>query len=347
MKRQSGGKDLSTPLRIGVLGALGQLGRCLVREIEAAPDLELAFAATREEVDLAEPERVPASLARLLGETGADPEVVVNAAAFTKVDACESESALAYRVNALAPAECARALSERGVRLVHVSTDYVFPGDGTRPYGEDDPSDPRTVYGSSKRAGEVAVLGTDPTALVVRTSWVFGPGRNFVAAVLDQAEKRRRGEVEGPLRVVDDQRGAPTAAADLARALLDVCRRVRSDESRVSGLLHLRNAGEATWWELAREALDRAGYSDVTIDAVPTSAFPTAATRPAYSVLDCARARSLGIEMRPWREALAEHLRSDDSPGSASREARQGAVAALSSTESSERPDGSAQENPG
>jgi dTDP-4-dehydrorhamnose reductase len=298
-------------LRIGVLGARGQLGQCLVRCVEEASDLELAFAVTRDEIDLNANAQIPGWLDSLASGL---PDVVVNAAAYTKVDSCESEAETAYETNAQAPAEWARQLAARGVRLMHVSTDYVFPGDGERPYREEDPTDPKTVYGASKRAGEISVLRTDPTALVVRTSWVFGPGRNFVVAILDQAARRRSGELEGPLTVVDDQHGAPTSAMDLAEALLELCRRGSTESGGARGLLHLRNSGETTWFGFARAILDEAGYSDLVIDPVPTSAFETAAPRPAYSVLCCARASEMGIELRPWREALVGYLASDDAP---------------------------------
>jgi dTDP-4-dehydrorhamnose reductase len=311
-------------LRIGVLGASGQLGRCLVRKIEAARDLELAFAVTRGEIDVTDHDKIGPWLDSLGSRL---PDIVVNAAAYTKVDSCESEAELAHRTNALAPAEWARQLSLRGVRFVHLSTDYVFPGDGDRPYREEDATDPKTVYGSSKRAGEIAVLKADPTALVVRTSWVFGPGRNFVVAILDQAARRRSGELEGPLKVVDDQHGAPTSADDLAEALLELCRRGARGADDVGGLLHLRNSGETTWYGFARAILDQAGYADLEIDPVPTSAFETAAPRPAYSVLSCDRAAGLGIVLRPWAEALAGYLAGPDAPalrpGEADRALRQ------------------------
>jgi dTDP-4-dehydrorhamnose reductase len=305
------GRTHEVQRRIGVLGANGQLGRCLVRAVEAARDLELAFAVTREEIDITDSEAIGPWLDSRAGDL---PDVVVNAAAYTKVDSCESEAELAYKANALAPAEWARQLSVRGIRFVHISTDYVFPGDGDRPYREEDPTDPRTVYGSSKRAGEIAVLGTDPTALVVRTSWVFGPGRNFVAAILDQAACRRSGELEGPLKVVDDQHGAPTSAADLADALLELCRSGSGGSIDDWRILHLRNSGETTWFGFARAILDQAGYSDIEIDPVQTSAFKTAAPRPAYSVLSCERAAEMGIFLRPWREALAGYLSGPDAP---------------------------------
>lgn len=301
------------PRRVGVLGAGGQLGRCLVRQIQSAPDLALAFGLTRAELDLADAPNLGPGIARVLAATGDDaPEVVINAAAYTKVDLCETERALAYQTNALAPGEWARQLAERGIRFIHLSTDYVFPGDGTVPYRESDPTEPRTVYGASKRAGEVAVLGHQRDALVVRTSWVFGPGRNFPLAILDQARKRRAGEAEGPLRVVDDQRGAPTLAEDLAFALLAIARQGASEWG--GGLLHLRNGGETTWYGFAREILDQAGFADIAIEPVSSDTFETAARRPAFSVLDCSWAESKGIVMPPWKHALSRYLAGPDCP---------------------------------
>jgi dTDP-4-dehydrorhamnose reductase len=300
---------IRAPLRIGVIGAGGQLGRSLVREINASSGADLAFAATRADLDLTMLDDLDAWLDATLGKSGAWPlDAVVNAAAHTKVDACETEPELAYQVNALAPAAFAEALMERDVRFLHVSTDYVFSGDQSRPYREDDPTDPRTVYGKTKRAGEITVLGIHASALVVRTSWVFGPGQNFVGAILGQAEARRRGETAGPLRVVDDQVGAPTSAVDLAAALVEICTNSAPDLRGAKGLLNLRNSGETTWYGFAERILELAGYDDVAIEPVETSAFKTVAPRPAYSVLDTSLARDLGIEFRPWFEALESYL---------------------------------------
>ncbi len=297
-------------LRVGVLGAAGQVGRCLVRSVLASSELSLAFAVTRAELDLANVSEIEPWLDR----QAIRPDVVVNAAAFTKVDACESQVELARTLNAQVPGEWARHLRARGIRFVHLSTDYVFPGDGTRPYREDDPTGPRSVYGETKLAGEQRVLANDPGALVVRTSWVFGPGRNFVLAILDQADQRRRGEKSGPLKVVDDQQGSPTAAADLAEGLLALCRLRAGPRPALQGILHLCNAGVTTWFGFARAILDQAGYGDLAVEPVATGAFPTAARRPAYSVLDCSRAQALGIALRPWTEALAGYLTGPDRP---------------------------------
>jgi dTDP-4-dehydrorhamnose reductase len=235
--------------------------------------------------------------------------VWLNAAAFTHVDRCEREPEAARRGNAIAPAVLARACADAGgVRLVHVSTDYVFAGDARRPYREDDPPSPRSVYGRTKLDGERAVLAAAPDSLVVRTSWVFGAGRNFVAAVLAQAARRRDGSESGPLRVVDDQRGRPTYAVDLAEAIVDLV------DAGASGLVHFANAGVATWWDLARHALDEAGHADVAIERIPSASLRVDAPRPAWSVLDTTRAEGFGVKTRPWQEAVVAYLRSDHSP---------------------------------
>ncbi len=313
MTESNGQETLMASRRMGVLGAGGQLGQCLVRQIEAAPDLALNFALTRSEIDLSRSENLPGEISRFLDRPPMElPEVVINAAAYTKVDLCESESELAYQTNALAPAEWSRQLAEREIRFIHVSTDYVFAGDGVRPYREGDPTDPRTVYGASKRAGEVAVLGCHANALIVRTSWVFGPGRNFVVAILEQAMKRRTGEAQGPLSVVEDQHGSPTSAEDLAFALIAIARQEREEWG--GGLLHLCNRGATTWFGFAREILDQAGFEDVEIEPVPSSNFETAAKRPAYSILDCTWAEGKGIVMPPWNDALSRYLAGPDRP---------------------------------
>jgi dTDP-4-dehydrorhamnose reductase len=202
----------------------------------------------------------------------------------------------------------AEACREAGALLVHVSTDYVFAGDSKRPYTEEDRTDPRSVYGRSKLEGEERVFALAPGSLVVRTSWVFGQGRNFIAAILAQLAARRRGEARGPLRVVDDQRGRPTYALDLAGGL------VRLVERGARGLYHLANEGVASWWELARFCVDQAGSRRLPIERIATADLSLPAPRPAWSVLDCGKAERLGVALRPWREAVADYLRSEGSP---------------------------------
>jgi dTDP-4-dehydrorhamnose reductase len=289
------------PVHWFVTGSYGQLGSALIERL-ADSDTPVSGCGS-DELDVAEPDAVRKRLASL-----PRPLVWANAAGFTQVDRCEREPELAARGNAVAPAVLAEACAMAEVRLVHVSTDYVFPGDAQQPYREDDPTGPRSVYGRTKLVGECAVLEASDDFLVVRTSWLFGAGRNFIAAVLDQAERRRAGSATGPLRVVDDQTGRPTYAVDLADAI------VRLVEAGARGLVHVANTGIATWWDLARRALDEAGYTDIEIVRIKTSDLKTDAIRPAWSVLDTTRAESLGVRSRRWQDAVTAYLRSDHSP---------------------------------
>jgi dTDP-4-dehydrorhamnose reductase len=293
-----------------ITGCRGQLGTALLRQLEDDPDAEILAAVDLPEVDVADPDAV----VRLFEGLGADADVLVNAAAFTHVDRCEREPENARRANAEAPGILAQACDRVGCHLVHVSTDYVFAGEidpelsRPHPYREEDPTGPRSEYGRSKLAGEQLVREVSEDFLIVRTSWVFGRGRNFVAAILGQAEARHRGEASGPLRVVDDQRGRPTYAVDLASGIRALC------GLDAGGTYHLAGGGEATWWEFARAALDAAGYADVEVDRIRTGDLELDAPRPAYSVLDCTKAADQGVRLRDWRDALEAYLASEDSP---------------------------------
>jgi dTDP-4-dehydrorhamnose reductase len=287
-----------------IAGCRGQLGVALTRRLAARDDCELLAGVDLPELDVAD----PAAVASLLAGLPRRPDVVVNAAAYTHVDRCEREPEAAHRANAAAPGVLAEACSRIGSRLVHLSTDYVFAGDGDRPYREDDPPAPRSTYGRTKLEGERRVQAVSGDHLIVRTSWLFGRGRNFLAAILAQALARRRGEASGPLRVVDDQRGRPTWADDLAAGLVSLV------EARAAGLYHVAGGGVASWWELARATLDETGFADLAIERARTAEFRSDAPRPAWSVLDCSRAEALGIRLRPWRDAVAAYLRSEDSP---------------------------------
>lgn len=302
-------------LRYLVTGAGGQLGRCLVRVLggDAAGGERLAGALARADLDIADPTAVRRAMETL---PEGPPDVLVNAAAYNQVDACEGPGAEeARRVNTLAPGLLADQCKAFGVRLVHVSTDYVFPGDATVPIPEDAATGPRTAYGRSKLAGEQAVRERSDRALVVRTSWVFGPGRNFVGAILRQARLRRCGEAQGPLRVVDDQLGLPTYAADLALGIRDLVAAVGEGPG---GVYHLsngpdaRDGGAISWWDFARAILDAQGFEDLEIDRISTAESGARAPRPAYSVLGCEKAAALGVRLRSWREALVAFLASPD-----------------------------------
>ncbi len=303
-------------LRYVVTGSRGQLGRCLVRRLSAGEGgAELAAAFSHAELDISDEAAVASALAEL---PGGAPAVLVNAAAYNQVDACEGEGADdAVRINGEAPGGLARVCEAVGARLVHVSTDYVFPGDAREPIPEDAPPSPRTAYGRSKLLGEERVLASSERALVVRTSWVFGPGRNFVGAILRQARLRRTGELTGPLRVVDDQRGHPTYADDLAGGILALAGALE-ESGEAGGIFHLCNGPDErepapiTWWDFARALLDLQGYPELQIDRISTAESGAAAPRPAYSVMGCERAAGLGVRLRSWRQALTAYLASPD-----------------------------------
>jgi dTDP-4-dehydrorhamnose reductase len=284
-----------------VTGCYGQLGSALVDQLEreGVP----VHASDMDTLDIADPAAVGAYLDAL-----PTPAVLANAAAYTHVDRCEQEPEQAARANREGPAVLARACAARGIRLVHVSTDYVFAGKGKEPYRETDSADPQSTYGRTKLEGEQAVLAAAPDALVVRTSWVFGRGRNFIAAILEQAAARRTGEAQGPLRVVDDQRGCPTYATDLAEGIRALV------EAKAQGLYHLSNAGETTWWDLARFCLDESDMADLEVERIRTASLDLPAPRPAWSVLDCRKAGDLGVRLRPWPDAVRAYLASNDSP---------------------------------
>jgi dTDP-4-dehydrorhamnose reductase len=293
-----------------IAGCRGQLGHALVERLDANPHCEVVAAVDREEVDLADPHAV-AALFDGLDSTPLD--FAINAAAQTRVDWCERNPKEAEKGNTVIPELLAEACEKRGIRLVHVSTDYVFSGDSPIAYREQDEPKPRTVYGGTKLEGEERVLKTSADSLIVRTSWLFGRGRNFIAAILAQAHERRAGRASGPLRVVDDQYGRPTYACDLAGAVVYLV------ERGVAGLYHVANHGVASWWELARASLDEAGYEDLSVERIHTDELTVDAPRPMRSVLDCSKAETLGVKMRSWRDAVSAYLASSDSPISKER----------------------------
>lgn len=278
-----------------VLGGTGMLGRAVV--VEARRRGHAALGLSHAQGDVTDRERL------LYWVDAFRPDVVVNCAAYTKVDACEEDPETAFEVNGRAVAHVARAADRAGAALLHVSTDYVFHGDADQPYGEDAPTDPKSVYGKSKLEGEGRALAAE-RALVVRSSWLFGPGGpNFVATMLRLVE-----EGPHPLRVVDDQTGCPTYTPFLARALWDLAPRVRSGE--VSGVMHYRNREPVTWYEFAREIV-RLRDRSVEVLPVSTEEFPRPAPRPVYSVLDVRRfERTTGRDVESWGWGLVEYLAS-------------------------------------
>lgn len=276
-------------MRILIPGGSGMLARMLAER--AGRGGHEAVAVPKADWDIADPAAAMAMLARHR------PDLLVNGAAFTDVDACETRREEAFRANGEGPGVLASAAEEAGVPFIHLSSDYVFDGAATAPYPEDAPTNPLSVYGASKLAGEKAVAEAGGHWLTLRTAWVYGPwGRHFVGSILRLARE------QGRLRVVDDQRGAPTYTADLADAIL------RLAEAGARGLVHFTNAGKCSWHGFAKEIL-RLANLDVPLEAVATTEFPRPARRPACSILDLGRYRSLtGRSPRPWREALAEFM---------------------------------------
>lgn len=225
------------------------------------------------------------------------PQAVINCAAFTAVDDCETEEELAAAINTTAVGNLAAACNRAGARLIQISTDYVFAGDASRPLLEEDVVGPASAYGRTKLGGE-RLARTALDHLVVRTAWLYGHGgRNFVEAIRAQIESGVQ-----TLEVVSDQRGSPTFCGDLAAALLDLI------EVGAAGTVHATNAGETSWHGFAVEIAKQLG-ADVEILPVTTSAFPRKAARPAYSVLDISRLESLiSRPMPPWQNAIARYL---------------------------------------
>jgi dTDP-4-dehydrorhamnose reductase len=225
------------------------------------------------------------------------PDVVFNAAAYTAVDRAETETERAELINSRAVGRLAQVCRDLVVPVVHYSTDYVFDGSAREPIPEDAATAPVSAYGRSKLHGEEALTGSGADAYLVRTSWVYGAaGPNFVKTVLRVTREK------GEMSVVDDQRGAPTWARDLAVASR------RLIEVGSPGTYHLTNSGECTWYELARTVVELAGL-DAEVRPITTADYPTPATRPAYSVLANRRWAELGEPpLRPWREALAEYV---------------------------------------
>ncbi len=232
------------------------------------------------------------------------PRLVVNAAAWTAVDAAEAEPEAAMRANRDGPAALARLCADAGIPIVHISTDYVFDGDKGAPYVEADPPSPTGVYGRTKLAGEAAVLAACPQAIVLRTSWVYAAtGKNFVRTMLGAARKTDR------LRVVADQRGCPTSAADLAAAILAIAARLEDSwRPGFGGVFHAAGTGETTWHGLAVAVFEQAarhGQPKPEVTPIATADWPTPARRPADSRLDCARlGRVFDIRLPDWRPSL-------------------------------------------
>ncbi|MDO8942984.1 MAG: dTDP-4-dehydrorhamnose reductase [Desulfobacterales bacterium] len=287
-------------MNILVTGAEGQLGTELVRQAPACG--VVVTAPLLAEMDLTNYARVEEVFAAVR------PAAVINTAAYTLVDRAETESDLAFAVNAAAPAHLARLCGRAGIPLIQVSTDYVFDGRKQTPYVEDDPIAPLGVYARSKAEGEAAVRGTLREHLIVRTAWLYSPyGSNFVRTILRLAAEGKE------LRIVDDQVGSPTCAADFAEALLSITGRLRSGGEIPWGTYHYCGSGITSWFGFARHIL-RTLTARRHIDAyrvvpITTREFPTPARRPAFSALDCSRIQTgFGIRLKPWQASVEQTI---------------------------------------
>lgn len=280
-------------MRLAVTGKQGQVVTAL---IERGPEAGVEIVAVgRPELDLAD----PASIRRVLSEV--KPDAIVSAAAYTAVDKAESEPELAFAVNAKGPQALAEVADELGIPVVHLSTDYVFPGDKKGLYVETDATGPVSVYGHSKLAGEKTIAAAAANHVILRTAWVYSPfGTNFVKTMLRLAETR------DTLQVVADQHGTPTSALDIADAVIAIATRLASDpDPSLRGIFHLTGQGEATWADFAEAifaVLQEKGGKAVTVGRITTEQYPTPARRPANSRLSHHKlAETYGIVLPHWR----------------------------------------------
>lgn len=271
-----------------VTGANGQLGSEL-RTLAASQSQHQFLFTDRDEVDITDAQQVAKCFAEF------KPHFCINCAAYTAVDKAETDQEVAYKINALAVKNLAEACTATGARFLHVSTDYVFDGQGTAPYKEDHPTNPVSVYGKTKLQGEQDALAANKDVIIIRTSWVYSEhGHNFVKTMLRLMQSRPE------LGVVADQWGSPTYAADLAEAILYI---VNSGTWK-PGIYHYSNAGAITWHDFAQAIQEGSGF-DCKVNAITTADYPTPASRPAYSVMDTQKIQEVyGIRLKDWKESL-------------------------------------------
>jgi dTDP-4-dehydrorhamnose reductase len=283
-------------MRILVFGKFGQVGSSLMQLLGTQHEVN---GLDQGELDLIQTDQIEATILAY------QPDWVINASAYTAVDRAESEAELANAINHLAPAAMAKACAKLNCGLLHYSTDYVFDGSGHRPYVETDESNPQSVYGETKLAGEQAVMREYPNAIILRTAWVYAKeGANFVNTMLRLADERDE------LGVVSDQFGSPTLAYDLAVASVSIVENTKLDDlSEVAGIYHATGSGMTSWFDFAREIFSLANKS-VKLNAISTEDYPTPAPRPHYSVLSNEKLqRVFAVALPAWRESLAKTMR--------------------------------------
>lgn len=278
--------------KILVTGANGQLAQCLKDASESLDKNNYVFLfLNREQFDVSNKDLIESYF------FSNKVDFVVNCAAYTAVDKAEEEVEKAFRINADAVGDLARECAEQGADFVHISTDYVFNGLSSIPFTEEDSPQPINVYGKSKLEGERLAMENHPKAIIIRTSWVYSQyGNNFMKTMLRLFAERDE------LSIVSDQKGTPTNANDIANAILKIIQ----TENKTPGIYHFTNAGETTWFNFA-EAIKELSNSNVNLKPIPTSAYPTPAKRPQYSVLDITKIQEIyGVEVIDWKESLKE-----------------------------------------
>jgi dTDP-4-dehydrorhamnose reductase len=281
-----------------ITGAVGQLGLALNRLLKDNEEFKMYRTDAFESVDKT------VEVLDITDETAVNnyanrvnPDIIINCAAMTAVDLCESEEEKAYRINALGPKNLAIAADKIGAKLVHVSTDYVFDGKASLPYTEESPVSPMSVYGKTKEAGEEFVLELCKKAFILRTAWVYGEGKNFVKTMLRLAQNNNK------IRVVSDQFGTPTSALELARTIIFLM------ETESYGMYHATCEGSTNWYEFAVTIFKEAGVT-VEVEPITTAEYNAPAARPMYSILDNKALRERhGYYMKDWKDAFQEYMR--------------------------------------
>jgi dTDP-4-dehydrorhamnose reductase len=273
-------------MRVLIFGATGLVGKALLREWQGDEVVGLGS----RDADIRSEEQVGAAIRRH------EPEWIVLAAAYTDVDGCETHAELAFDVNSRGAANVAKLSAKAGARLVFLSTDYVFDGNKNEPYETDEPLSPQTIYGKTKAAAEVEIRKVHPQACILRTSWVFGvDGKCFPDTILKLAQNREQ------LDVVNDQRGSPTYTVDLARTIIQLCRK------HATGIVHTTNRGDCTWYDFA-SAIVTAAHLPVRVQPTSSEHFVRPAKRPQYSVLSSRSLEQYGVQMPTWQNALQRYL---------------------------------------
>jgi dTDP-4-dehydrorhamnose reductase len=295
-------------VKILLLGHKGMLGSDLLAKLSVGHEV---IGLDKDEINIVSPEECKKAI------TETAPDIVINAAAFTNVDGCETAKEECFAVNAVAVKNIAEACRANKIKIIHFSTDYVFNGQGNQPYKEDDKCDPISVYGESKLAGEKYLQSLSDNYVLIRTSWLYGvKGKNFVQAIIEKAKAKRyisdtmeqaNAKPTGPstIEVVDDQVGSPTYTKDLAAAVALLI------EKNAQGIFHITNRGTCNWYQFAVRILKESGFTDIEVLPIKSGQLKRPARRPAYSVMSMQKfIQTTGKAMQPWQTALQDYLES-------------------------------------